>query len=81
MKPFLLLVALAALLFTSPAEAGLFNRFRNRTKNVEVAVTVEPAVQVEAVTAPKLRRLRPLERLKARRALSKQLRKARVTVQ
>ncbi len=81
MKPILILAALAALLFVSPAEAKLFDRFRDRQKNVTVAVTVEPAVQTEAVTAPKLRRLRPLEKFKARLALNKKLRKARVAAE
>ena len=76
MKPILILAALVALLCVSPAEARLFDRLR---APAPLTVTLAPApVETMEVAAPKLRRLRPLEKFEAMRSLREKLRKTRV---
>ncbi len=80
MRPILILAAtLAALCFVTPAEAKLFDRIRDRNPT-HLAVTVAPELKTEAIAAPKQRRLRLIERVRAYRAASKSIRAARVTV-
>ena len=76
MKALLILAATcAALCCVSPAEAKLFDRLR---APAPLTVTLAPAVKTLEVAAPETKRLGWFAKLKLRRALSKQLRKARV---
>lgn len=80
MRLFLIVAVMLAVLMCSTAEAKLFDRLRNRPKPVPLAVTVvqDPVVETQEVVAPNLRRLRPLERLKAFGKLRAAMKKLRV---
>ena len=77
----ILAVTLAALCFVSPAEAKLFDRFRNRPKPVPIAVSVEQAPETQAIEAPKGRRLNLRERIGARLKFRAALKEKRIATE